>query len=91
MKKYISIIPLGESATDFAIQLGIVAIQNDKYVCKALDESGELLHEQTFALKKSVEGIPSTQALQADALEAWKKRDASPNAGFHPESRLRSA
>lgn len=71
MKKYISIISLGESATDFAIQLGIVAIQNDKYVCKALDESGELLHDQTFALKKSVEGIPSTQALQADALSAW--------------------
>lgn len=71
MKKYISIIPLGESATDFAIQLGIIAIQNDKYVCKALDESGELLHEQTFALKKSVEGIPSTEVLQADALDAW--------------------
>ena len=41
----ISIINLGDAANDFAIQLGIVAIQNDKYVCNALNDSGELLHK----------------------------------------------
>ena len=76
MKNYISIIELGDSANDFAIQLGIVAIQNDKYVCNALNESGELLHRQVFALPKSIEGIPANEALQADVLKAWNEHQA---------------
>lgn len=73
MRKYITIIDLGDDQNDFAQKIGIRSIETDKYVCSALDVNDELMHTQTFWLPKSIDGIPpNNSALKADVLSAWK-------------------
>ena len=73
MRKYITIIDLGDAQNDFAQKLGILSIETDKYICSSLDANDELMHSQTFYLAKSIEGIPpNNNALKTDVLNSWK-------------------
>ena len=73
MKKYISIIELGEDSTDFAYIIGIRGFYENRYVCESINDEGERIHQQTFTLPKSIDGLPANdKALKNDVLNSWK-------------------
>ena len=70
MNKYITIVELGEDATDFAQIIGIRGFE-------AIDPEGNRIHGQTFTLPKSIEGLPpNNEAIKSDVLASWKSEEA---------------
>lgn len=75
MKKYITTVELSEYASEFASIIGVRGFIGDHYVCESIDENGNRIHQQTFPLKKNIEGFPSDEeSLKADVLESWKAK-----------------
>ena len=75
MKKYITTVELSEYASEFARIIGVRGFIGDHYVCESIDENGNRIHQQTFPLKKNIEGFPSDEeSLKADVLESWKAK-----------------
>ena len=73
MERFISIVELGEDATDFAFIIGVRGLENHRYICESIDNMGNPIHGQKFCLEKSIDGLPANNAaLQADVLKAWK-------------------
>lgn len=69
MNKYITIVELGEDATDFAQIIGIRGFEASRYICDAIDPEGNRIHGQTFTLPKSIEGLPpNNEAIKSDVL-----------------------
>lgn len=77
MNKYITIVELGEDATDFAQIIGIRGFEASRYICDAIDLEGNRIYGQTFTLPKSIEGLPpNNEAIKSDVLASWKSEEA---------------
>ena len=77
MNKYITIVELGEDATDFAQIIGIRGLEASRYLCDAIDLEGNLDGGQSFTLPKSIEGLPTNkEAIKSDVLASWKSEEA---------------
>lgn len=75
MKKYITTVELSEYASEFASIIGVRGFMGNYYICESIDENGRSVHQQTFPLKKNIEGFPSDEeSLKADVLESWKAK-----------------
>lgn len=76
MNKYITTVELSEYASEFATIIGVRGFMGNYYVCESIDENGNRIHQQSFPLKKNIEGFPTDEeSLKADVLESWKKEE----------------
>ena len=77
MKKYITTVELSEYASEFARIIGVRSFSENYYICESIDENGNRIHQQSFPLKKNIEGFPTNEeSLKTDVLESWKNEEA---------------
>ena len=76
MNKYITTVELSECTSEFATIIGVRGFMGNYYICESIDENGNRIHQQSFPLKKNIEGFPTDEeSLKADVLESWKKEE----------------